>query len=115
MSSCHNLRWTELELPQSSKTPPKKSALLSHRHWPAGGPWGMEPKAFEKGDSNRCRNAYEKVLHAALQRDALAPHKKNKCASRRPLCGLPSLDERGSWRCGERLDWACVCVCVCAM
>lgn len=75
----------------------------------------MEPKAFEKGDSNRCRNAYEKVLHAALQRDALAPHKKNKCASRRPLCGLPSLDERGSWRCGERLDWACVCVCVCAM
>jgi len=33
---------------------------------------------FQKGDSNRCRNAYEKVLHAQLARALLDPHKKNK-------------------------------------
>lgn len=33
---------------------------------------------FEKGDSNRCRNAYEKVLHAQLPSSVLARHKKNK-------------------------------------
>ena len=33
---------------------------------------------FEKGDSNRCRNAYERILHAALRSSVLEPHKKNK-------------------------------------
>jgi len=34
--------------------------------------------SFEKGDSNRCRNAYEKILHQELDRSLLEPHKKNK-------------------------------------
>ena len=33
---------------------------------------------FEKGDSNRTRNAYEKVLHEQLSTAVLKPHKKNK-------------------------------------
>ena len=33
---------------------------------------------FEKGDSNRCRNAYEKVLHEQLSSSVHNPHKKNK-------------------------------------
>ena len=33
---------------------------------------------FEKGDSNRCRNSYERILHAALRSAVLDPHKKNK-------------------------------------
>jgi hypothetical protein len=37
----------------------------------------MRP-TFEKGDSNRCRNAYEKILHQELDRSLLEPHKKNK-------------------------------------
>ena len=34
--------------------------------------------AFEKGDSNRCRNAYERILHAQIESDVLNLHKKNK-------------------------------------
>ena len=34
--------------------------------------------SFEKGDSNRCRNAYERILHAKLGSNILNPHKKNK-------------------------------------
>eukprot|EP00966_Prymnesium_polylepis_P154248 3561809-Prymnesium_polylepis.1 len=37
-----------------------------------------ESHKFEKGDSNRCRNAYERILHAALRSSVLEPHKKNK-------------------------------------
>lgn len=33
---------------------------------------------FEKGDSNRCRNAYEKILHAQLPTSVLNAQKKNK-------------------------------------
>ena len=33
---------------------------------------------FTKGDSNRCRNAYEKILHDQLSSEVLNPHKKNK-------------------------------------
>ena len=33
---------------------------------------------FEKGDSNRTRNAYEKILHEKLTSAVLNPHKKNK-------------------------------------
>ena len=33
---------------------------------------------FEKGDSNRCRNCYEKILHDQLSSTVLNPHKKNK-------------------------------------
>jgi hypothetical protein len=33
---------------------------------------------FKLGDSNRCRNAYEKVLHDKLPAAVLKPHKKNK-------------------------------------
>lgn len=33
---------------------------------------------FTKGDSNRCRNAYEKVLHDQLSSAVLNKHKKNK-------------------------------------
>jgi len=37
-----------------------------------------------KGDSNRCRNAYEKILNAELPRAVLEHHKKNKhCSVRR--------------------------------
>ena len=35
-------------------------------------------RGFEKGDSNRCRNAYEKILHDRLDSTVLNPHKKNK-------------------------------------
>mmetsp|Transcript_27744 Transcript_27744/g.55829 ORF Transcript_27744/g.55829 Transcript_27744/m.55829 type:complete len:1287 (-) Transcript_27744:417-4277(-) len=34
--------------------------------------------AFEKGDSNRARNAYERILHANLESAVLNSHKKNK-------------------------------------
>ncbi len=34
--------------------------------------------SFEKGDSNRCRNAYERILHAELPMGALNVQKKNK-------------------------------------
>ena len=37
---------------------------------------------FEKGDSNRCRNIYEKILHDHLGGALLAPHKK--CAATPP-------------------------------
>ena len=33
---------------------------------------------FTKGDSNRCRNAYEKILHDKLPSNVLNVHKKNK-------------------------------------
>ena len=38
----------------------------------------LGPHTFERGDSNRCRNAYEKILHAALPPRLLDVHKKNK-------------------------------------
>lgn len=45
--------------------------------------------SFEKGDSNRCRNAYEKILHQELDRSLLEPHKKNKHISVRARgCGV---------------------------
>ena len=34
--------------------------------------------SFEKGDSNRCRNAYERILHARLTPAILGAHKKSK-------------------------------------
>ena len=37
--------------------------------------------SFEKGDSNRCRNAYERILHAELPMGALNVQKKNKARS----------------------------------
>lgn len=37
-----------------------------------------EGHRFEKGDSNRCRNAYERILHSTLPPAVLEPHKKNK-------------------------------------
>ena len=37
-----------------------------------------QPIGFQKGDSNRCRNAYERVLHDKLSSAVLAPQKKNK-------------------------------------
>lgn len=66
------------------KTPPQREPQAD----------GMEAKAFEKGDSNRCRNAYEKVLHNALQRSTLAPHKKNKC----DRCARTETAATQSWR-----------------
>ncbi len=38
--------------------------------------------SFEKGDSNRCRNAYERILHAELPMGALNVQKKNKARHR---------------------------------
>ena len=41
--------------------------------------WVSKPTmTFTKGDSNRCRNAYEKVLHDRLSSATLNAHKKNK-------------------------------------
>jgi len=37
--------------------------------------------AFEKGDSNRCRNVYEQILRADLPPHILDPQKKNKHVS----------------------------------
>ena len=49
---------------------------------------------FEKGDSNRCRNAYERILHAELSSSALEPHKKNKHSA--PLGEYRTRDLLGS-------------------
>ena len=38
-------------------------------------------RAFEKGDSNRCRNVYEQILRAALPPNVLDAQKKNKHVS----------------------------------
>ena len=45
--------------------------------------------SFEKGDSNRCRNAYERILHAELPMGALNVQKKNKVRPRLRIKYLP--------------------------
>ena len=45
--------------------------------------------SFEKGDSNRCRNAYERILHAELPMGALNVQKKNKVRPRLRTKYLP--------------------------
>lgn len=43
--------------------------------------------AFERGDSNRCRNSYERILHSKLESAVLNPHKKNKVSPLHALGG----------------------------
>ena len=57
-----------------------KSSSGSGVFGPSGALWTARRghMTFTKGDSNRCRNAYEKVLHDRLTSAVLGPHKKNK-------------------------------------
>ena len=57
---------------------------------------------FTKGDSNRCRNAYEKILHDQLTSAELSKHKKSLLATCSQAHNAKQAEATAEWAVGRR-------------